>query len=252
MRRLAQPVASSRTARKAAVDAAARRPWPGTGTAREARRGMASRPAAKGIAWLAAALLAGCGAADGVTEPVAGVELPPCEPGAAGCGTVRVETGEDARVDGRGPADGPASVEGRWSGLDDLRSVGPVASRLVGCADGLRALERQPAAAAVPECAAVEPAAVVQSEATFTILRAPVACRDGIARTQSGGGAIEGDRLTGAVDLVGGDEVRTRYFTGSVDGDRLLLAFDRLEVQGLSSGTCLISPPQHAEVVVLP
>ncbi len=163
-----------------------------------------------------------------------------------------MEIDEGTRPDAPVSPDGPASVEGRWSGLDDLRSVGPVEPRLVGCTDGLRTLERQPAARVGPECTVSEPAEVVQSGAMFTVLRAPVVCRDGIARVRSGGGTVEGDTLTGAADLVDGEEVRTRHFTGSVDGDRLALAIDRLEVRGLSSGTCLISPPLRADVLILP
>lgn len=162
--------------------------------------------------------LAGCGEADEVAEPSEGPEA-------------------------------PASVAGRWSGLAEARN--PFEARLLGCTDDLRRLDGQLAATVGPDCTVLEPAEVVQSDGTFTVLREALVCRDDIVRAASGGGTVDGRTLTGALDLVGGIEVRTRHFRGTVDGDRLSLAFDRLEVRGLSSGTCLISPPLRADVVIL-
>lgn len=188
--------------------------------------------------------LSACGAADSGVE---GTPVPATVP-AGGGGNVSGTAGAPAAPAGP-PA--PASVAGVWLGLEDDRNPGE--ARLVGCSGALRSLERLLAAGLGPECVAAEPARVVQSGTAFTILRSPVTCTDGTVRGRSGVGTVDRVTLQGQLDLIGDAKVRTLFFTGTIDGNRVVLEKNRLEIEtGLDGGSCLISPPLTAAVTVVP
>jgi hypothetical protein len=192
---------------------------------------------------LAAICLAGCDAAD-VDVSASG------EASAGGPPPGSVATRPGAGGPGPAPSLG-ASVSGLWFGVEDVRNPGE--ARLAGCTIDLRALEGSLAATIGPDCATAEPLRVVQSGSTFTIARRVVACGDGSLRAESGGGTLDRGTIQGRLDLTGEAEVRTRFFNGTVDGDRVALGIDRLRVEdAIVQGECLVGPPLRVEVTVVP
>jgi hypothetical protein len=201
-----------------------------------------TRPRPLSLVLLLAALgLGGCDGADvGVDpsgQPGAGMAPAPRADGSAGAAPL--------------PTASPRTVSGAWLGVDDARNPGD--ARLAACTADLRALEGSLAATVGPGCTSTEPLRVVQSGPTFTIQRRVVACGEGSLRAESGGGSLDERTLEGRLDLTGETEVRTRFFKGTFDGDRLALAFDRLAVEdAIVQGECLVSPPLRVEVTVVP
>ncbi len=202
---------------------------------------LAARRARVVVGLVVAVGLSACGAADSGVEGAPATATVPAEAGVGGRGTAGTPPGPPAAP----------SVAGIWLGLEDDRNPGE--ARLVGCSGALRSLDRLLAVAVGPACVAAEPVRVVQSGRTFTILRSPVTCSDGTVRGRSGNGTVDGATLEGRLDLVGDAEVRTLFFTGTLDGNQVVVEKNRLEVEtGLDGGSCLISPALRTTVTVVP
>jgi hypothetical protein len=136
----------------------------------------------------------------------------------------------------------PADVAGNWL----LTVMNPLRARYVDCTEDAVALDDATiwAVNGGVTCDYAGSLLATQSEGEFTLESVDYACSDGWSGSVSGGGTVDGNRITGHMDVISDHFgwTGTEYFSGSVSEGLIGLESSRVLWTGTLQGECAISP----------